>query len=183
VRTAAIVRILTGLLFVAEGYSKLAGEFVSGGFGKDAVRMSHAAWPLWARFLQSTVIPNAATLAWVFALGELAVGIGLVLGLWTRVACAGGLALMALDPDGPDSAGFRRALGRVDHGGVDAQARVSAAAIALGRRCREGLGLGRPGRQATKAEGRTVQTEGLPRRFHHGRTELPLDPDGDASVV
>jgi uncharacterized membrane protein YphA (DoxX/SURF4 family) len=95
VRTAAIVRILTGLLFVAEGYSKLAGEFVSGGFGKDAVRMSHAAWPVWARFLQSTVIPNAATLAWVFALGELAVGIGLALGLWTRVACAGGLALMA----------------------------------------------------------------------------------------
>ena len=94
-RTAAVVRILTGLLFAATGYSKLTGEFVSGGFLKEAVRMSHEAWPFWGRFLQTTVVPHATTFAWIFALGELAAGIGLVLGLWTRVACGGGLALMA----------------------------------------------------------------------------------------
>ena len=94
-RTAAVVRILAGLLFVAEGYSKLTGEFVSGGFGKAAARMSHEAWPFWGRFLKIAVVPHAGTLAWAFALGELAVGIGLLLGLWTRVACAGGLVLMA----------------------------------------------------------------------------------------
>ena len=93
-RTAAAVRILTGLLFVAEGYSKLTGEFVSGGFGKAAARISHEAWPFWGEFLRSTVVPRAGTLAWAFALGELAVGIGLLLGLWTRVACVGGLLLM-----------------------------------------------------------------------------------------
>ena len=93
-RTAAAVRILTGLLFVAEGYSKVAGEFVSGGFEKAAVRMSHETWRAWGRFLQIAVVPNARAIAWAFALGELAVGIGLLLGLWTRVACAGGLVLM-----------------------------------------------------------------------------------------
>ena len=68
----AIVRILTGALFVAEGWAKIAGTFVRGGFAGD--------------------LPEIAR--WLIALGELAVGIGLLLGLWTRVACAGGVVLM-----------------------------------------------------------------------------------------
>lgn len=94
-RLAAAVRIVTGVLFIAEGCSKVMGEFVHGGFAKAAVRMSHEAWPFWGRFLQTAVVPHAGPLGWAFALGELAVGIGLLLGFWTRVACAGGLALMA----------------------------------------------------------------------------------------
>jgi thiosulfate dehydrogenase [quinone] large subunit len=50
--------------------------------------------PFWRTFLERFVVPNAGAAAWLIALGELAVGIGLVLGLWTRVACAGGAALM-----------------------------------------------------------------------------------------
>jgi thiosulfate dehydrogenase [quinone] large subunit len=93
-RLAAVVRILTGLLFVAEGWSKISGGFVRGGFGKMAGRIAQESWPFWRQFLEKAVVPNAAAFGWVFALGELAVGIGLILGLWTRIACAGGVALM-----------------------------------------------------------------------------------------
>ena len=93
-RLAAIVRILAGMLFVAEGWSKIAGEFVRGGFGRTAAEIAKASWPFWRRFLESTVIPHAAFFAWILALGELAIGVGLILGLWTRVACAGGVVLM-----------------------------------------------------------------------------------------
>jgi thiosulfate dehydrogenase [quinone] large subunit len=39
------------------------------------------------------LLPHAALLAWVMALGEVAVGIGMALGLWTRVAAVGGLLI------------------------------------------------------------------------------------------
>jgi uncharacterized membrane protein YphA (DoxX/SURF4 family) len=94
VRFAAIVRIATGLLFLAEGYSKIAGEFVKGGFRKQAALMAHEAFPFWRRFLETAVIPHASAVAWAFASAELVVGIALVLGLLTRAACAVGIALM-----------------------------------------------------------------------------------------
>jgi uncharacterized membrane protein YphA (DoxX/SURF4 family) len=40
------------------------------------------------------VVPRAGVFGWGFALAELAVGIGLFLGLATRAAAAGGAALM-----------------------------------------------------------------------------------------
>ena len=94
VRTRAIVRILTGVIFVAEGLSKALGSFVRGGFAADLAEIAKGSVPFWRTFLERFVVPNAGAAAWLIALGELAVGIGLVLGLWTRVACAGGAALM-----------------------------------------------------------------------------------------
>jgi uncharacterized membrane protein YphA (DoxX/SURF4 family) len=96
-RAIAIVRILTGVLFVAEGASKIAGDFVRGGFAED-VRETAAgrAWPFWASFLDSVVLPNAGPFGWFFALAELALGIGLVLGLFTRAAAVCGVLLMAI---------------------------------------------------------------------------------------
>ena len=94
-RTRAVVRILTGALFVAEGWSKIAGTFVRGGFASDLPEIARGSVPFWRTFLEHFVVPHAAAAAWMIALGELAVGVGLVLGLWTRVACAGGAALMA----------------------------------------------------------------------------------------
>jgi uncharacterized membrane protein YphA (DoxX/SURF4 family) len=96
VRAAAVVRILTGLLFVAEGYSKVTGEFVRGGFPKSASDMARHAFPFWGRFLESAVVPHARQFAWLFSAAELAVGIALVLGLLTRIACGAGMALMLL---------------------------------------------------------------------------------------
>jgi uncharacterized membrane protein YphA (DoxX/SURF4 family) len=93
-RLAAAVRIATGALFAAEGAGKLAGDFVHGGFAVSAKEMARVSWPFWQSFLQSLVLPHAGVFAWFFAFAELAVGIGLLLGLATRGAAAGGAALM-----------------------------------------------------------------------------------------
>jgi thiosulfate dehydrogenase [quinone] large subunit len=45
------------------------------------------------RVLLQHLLPYSTTLAWVVALGEVAVGIGMALGLWMRVAAVGGLLL------------------------------------------------------------------------------------------
>ncbi len=93
-RTAAIVRILTGALFFAEGLSKVTGDFVRGGFAGQVGRIASGSFPFWKRFLETAVVPHASVFAWVIALGELAVGVGLIAGFLTRVASAGGAALM-----------------------------------------------------------------------------------------
>lgn len=95
-RAAAVLRILTGLIFLAEGWSKLQGEFVRGGFAASVKEMAAGAWPFWKHVLETVVAPRADVLGWALALGELAVGIGLILGLFTRVAAGGGIALMLL---------------------------------------------------------------------------------------
>jgi uncharacterized membrane protein YphA (DoxX/SURF4 family) len=94
VRIAAIVRILTGLLLTAEGLSKVTGDFVRGGFATEAGRIAAGSFPFWRHFLESTVVPHAGAFGWVVGLGELSVGLGLIVGLWTRVAAAGGALLM-----------------------------------------------------------------------------------------
>lgn len=92
-RAAALVRILAGIIFVAEGLSKIIGPFVRGGFEKSARGMLAESWPFWASFLRSTVLPHADAFGWVVALGELAVGVGLLVGLWTRWAAIAGALL------------------------------------------------------------------------------------------
>jgi len=105
-RLTAIVRILTGLLFVAEGLSKVAGDFVTGGFAKHAATIAAGSFPSWRHFLEATVVPHAGLFAWAIALGELAVGLGLLAGFLTRIAAAGGALLMlsiALGEAKPDA--------------------------------------------------------------------------------
>jgi uncharacterized membrane protein YphA (DoxX/SURF4 family) len=96
-RLAGLVRILTGILFVAMGYGKVTGKFVHGAFAKSAAEMATTAWPPWSSFLRSVVLPNALVFAWVVAVGELAIGMGLLLGFLTRIAAtAGALLLVAI---------------------------------------------------------------------------------------
>lgn len=91
---AAIVRILTGVIFVAEGYGKLTGAFVRGGFASQAGEIAQKAWPVWSGFLKTVVLPGAPAFGWLVAIGELAVGLGLVAGLWSRAASFGGALLV-----------------------------------------------------------------------------------------
>ncbi len=93
-RLAALVRIATGVIFIAEGAGKILGDFVHGGFAKSAQEMQASAWPFWGAMLRSLVIPHASVVAWIVALGELALGVALLLGLLTRAAAAGGVLLM-----------------------------------------------------------------------------------------
>jgi thiosulfate dehydrogenase [quinone] large subunit len=92
----AIARILTGVIFIAEGAAKIGGEFVRGGFAKSVRETAAEAWPMWGSFLRSVVLPNAGAFGWFFAVAELALGIGLVLGFLTRVAAVGGILLMVI---------------------------------------------------------------------------------------
>ncbi len=94
-RTAAVVRILTGVMLIALGWGKVAGDFVRTGFAEETRQIAAETWPFWKAFLEKVVLPNASVFGWVLALGEIAVGLGLVFGLFTRVAAAGGIALMA----------------------------------------------------------------------------------------
>jgi thiosulfate dehydrogenase (quinone) large subunit len=108
-RMAAIVRILTGVLFVAEGLSKISGHFVRGGFAGQVGGIAASSFPFWRQFLETVVVPRAGLFAWMIALGELAVGVGLLVGFLTRVAAGGGALLMlaiALGQSrpGPDAA-------------------------------------------------------------------------------
>ena len=93
----AVVRILTGVVFIAEGWAKTAGAFVRGGFA-ESVRetASGKAWPFWSSFLHQVVAPNAGAFAWFFALAELALGLALLVGVLTRAAAAGGIVLMLI---------------------------------------------------------------------------------------
>jgi uncharacterized membrane protein YphA (DoxX/SURF4 family) len=93
-RLAALVRMATGLIFIAEGAGKMLGGFVRGGFARQTTEMLSQAWPFWAGFLRGVVLPHASFFAWVIAAGELAIGTGLLIGLWTRAAALGGTLLM-----------------------------------------------------------------------------------------
>lgn len=83
-----------GVIFLAFGYGKITGDFVRGGFAKAAGDAAREAWPFWRPVLEGVVVPNAEAFGWIFAVAELAVGIGLLLGFLTRIAAAGGMALM-----------------------------------------------------------------------------------------
>jgi uncharacterized membrane protein YphA (DoxX/SURF4 family) len=92
-RLAALVRILTGAIFAGMGLSKLTGSFVRE-FEKGVRGMLGQSWPFWASFLNRIVLPHATAFGWVVAAGELAIGIGLLLGFLTRWAAALGSLLM-----------------------------------------------------------------------------------------
>jgi uncharacterized membrane protein YphA (DoxX/SURF4 family) len=93
-RLTALVRIATGVLFFAEGFGKITGKFVRGAFAQDAQEMARKAWPLWGSFLRSVVVPHSGAFAWVVALGELLLGVALILGFLTRIAAAAGVLLL-----------------------------------------------------------------------------------------
>jgi thiosulfate dehydrogenase [quinone] large subunit len=95
-KAVAIIRILTGVIFFAEGWGKVAGRFVDGGFADTVRETSEQAWPFWNDFLRRVVLPNASAFGWFFAAAELALAIGLLLGLFTRAAALGGTMLMVI---------------------------------------------------------------------------------------
>jgi thiosulfate dehydrogenase [quinone] large subunit len=52
------------------------------------------AYSWWGSFLHSFVVPNAGAIGVLVALGEFAIGVGLVLGLFTRTAAIASLVLL-----------------------------------------------------------------------------------------
>jgi len=87
-RWIAVLRILVGILFVHAGWPKLIMLFSNPAYvGGMLEKMAKAAWPpVYAHFLTNFAVPHAQLFGALVALGEVAVGIGLILGLLTRVS-------------------------------------------------------------------------------------------------
>jgi thiosulfate dehydrogenase (quinone) large subunit len=106
-RAVAVLRIVVGAWFLKAVWTKLALGFAAGvipypivssrfvGFQPKRVAEFAAGNPIgWYKdFLESTVLPNASVFATLQGYGEVAVGIGLVLGLFTGLTAVVGLFL------------------------------------------------------------------------------------------
>jgi thiosulfate dehydrogenase [quinone] large subunit len=96
-----VVRLYLASVFLPSAWSKVtSGSWLLGdgapiqGLVQGAI--SDPSTPGWyASFLETVVVPNAGLFATLVALGELAVGIGLLLGLLTGFAAFGGVFLNA----------------------------------------------------------------------------------------
>jgi len=103
------VRLWLGYQWINAGYQKIWGSereafwfgggvgvkgFATAGIvGSSAGKGAGASYGWWAGFLHNFVLPNANWIAKLVALGEVAIGIGLILGLFTGLAAAGGILL------------------------------------------------------------------------------------------
>lgn len=94
------VRVWLGIMWIQAGVAKLWGAenpaFMHNNGAGVAGFAAHGApaYSWWGSFLHSFVVPNASWIGALVALGEFAIGVALVLGLFTRVAALGSLVLL-----------------------------------------------------------------------------------------
>jgi len=94
------MRVWLGIMWIQAGVAKLWGAdnpaFLHHGGAGVAGFATHgaSAYTWWHSFLTGFVVPNAGWIAVLVAVAEFAIGIGLVLGLFTRLAALGSLALL-----------------------------------------------------------------------------------------
>jgi thiosulfate dehydrogenase (quinone) large subunit len=102
------VRLWLGYSWMNAGYQKIWGSektafwfgggagvkgFATAGVAGSTTGKGGASYGWWAGFLHNFVIPNASWIAKLVALGELIIGIALILGLFTGLAALAGLVL------------------------------------------------------------------------------------------
>ena len=88
-RALAGLRIAVGIIFVVFGEYKVAGPgFIRGGFEGWIHRFlsDGSAYPWIVPVLREVVLPHAHAFALLVAAGESAIGLSLVLGIWSRLA-------------------------------------------------------------------------------------------------
>jgi thiosulfate dehydrogenase [quinone] large subunit len=94
------VRVWIGIMWIQAGWAKIFGAENSAFLhnnGKGVAGFAAggtAAYSWWGSFLHSFVVPNAAWIAVLVAFGELAIGLGLVVGFLTRTAAVASLLLL-----------------------------------------------------------------------------------------
>ena len=94
------VRVWLGIMWIQAGVAKVWGAENPGFLHNNGVAVAGyaahgtAAYTWWGTFLHSFVVPNAGWIAVLVAVGELAIGIALCLGLFTRIAAVSSLALL-----------------------------------------------------------------------------------------
>jgi thiosulfate dehydrogenase [quinone] large subunit len=102
------LRIWLGYQWLNAGYQKIWGSekaffwngggagvygFAKSGVAANATPMGAVGYGWWAAFLHNFVMPNAAWIAKIISLGELAIGIALILGLFTGLAALAAVSL------------------------------------------------------------------------------------------
>ena len=103
-KVAAVVwlamRVWLGIMWIQAGWAKLwgaeNGAFLHHNGAGVAGFAAHGApaYTWWGSFLHSFVVPNSGWIGILVAVAELAIGIALVLGIFTRLAALGSLALL-----------------------------------------------------------------------------------------
>jgi thiosulfate dehydrogenase [quinone] large subunit len=94
------VRVWIGIMWFQAGWSKVFGaenpSFLHNNGAGVAGFAGHgaAAYSWWASIMHSFVVPNASWIAVLVAFGELAIGLGLIVGFLTRTAAVASLFLL-----------------------------------------------------------------------------------------
>ncbi len=94
------MRVWLGIMWMQAGWAKIFGAenaaFLHNGGAGVAGFAFHGvpAYTWWGTFLHSFVVPNSASIGVLVAFGEFAIGLGLVVGLFTRTAALASLALL-----------------------------------------------------------------------------------------
>jgi len=92
-----IIRLYLGYFWLTSGIGKITGGFEVNGFLQGAIGKAtgdHTAvqtW--WATFLEQVALPNHELFSTLVMWGEVLVGIGLILGLFTNLAALGGITM------------------------------------------------------------------------------------------
>jgi uncharacterized membrane protein YphA (DoxX/SURF4 family) len=93
----AVLRIAVGVLFLIFGQYKVFGtQFTLGGGFQSWINrfLAHGVYPFMAPILRDFVLPHGTAIAFLVAYGELAIGLGLVLGILVRMASLCGMIYM-----------------------------------------------------------------------------------------
>lgn len=93
-----IIRLYLGVRWLTSGWGKVVGgEFDAGGYLQAAVAQASGENPAvqgwWATFLEAVAIPNAGLFSFMVMWGEVLVGLGLLLGIFTNFAALMGLTM------------------------------------------------------------------------------------------
>ena len=94
----AVLRVYLGYTWFIAGWGKIAGgPFDASGFLQGALAKATGEHPAvqewWAVFLKNAVIPNVEIVNFLVPWGELLVGLGLMLGLFTKTAVFFGMVM------------------------------------------------------------------------------------------
>ncbi len=92
------LRMYLGWIWLTSGWGKVIGGFSAGGFLQGAVanpvmKGDEVVYPLYTAFLQHVAIPYEGAFSHLVAWGEILVGLGLLLGVFTSVAAFFGIVM------------------------------------------------------------------------------------------
>lgn len=94
-----VLRVYIGYEWLTAGWGKLTGNFDAGGFLQGAIAKAAGDHPAvqgwWAAFLEHAALPGVKFFNFLIPVGEVLVGLGLILGTFTTFAALMGLVMNA----------------------------------------------------------------------------------------